>query len=344
VDRCKIFYHERYAAHADLNKFTKTASLHPTPGSIQEYRELKRLRSDAAQEFLKKPGFEALDEKVAVRNTRITLPTVPGHAFGLRTYRPAHIADDVLLPVELYFHGGFWVAGDADSEDLGCRAIIAHGNDVTILSFEYRLIPEVDWQTLFSDAENAVKWAAANAREYGGDVKKGFIVGGAEAGAHLAAISAIRVRDLPHVRLTGQNLIVPTTIAWPDPEIPVAWQERLCSHKENTDAPILSEKLYESFVSALKIPDSEKRRGENFPVWARLDDLPPAYLAMDECDPIRDQGFLYNDLLTAAGVKTRLDYYEGLPNMFVQFLGLPTTLIAGTHLAAGHAWLLQEKS
>lgn len=240
-----------------------------------------------AQEFLKEPAFAALKDKVHVENTATTLPEVPGYDFPIRIYRPSK---PVLrkLPVMIYFHGGYWCSGTANAEDLGCRAIIARGNDVIIVSFEYRLIPDVDWKTVFSDAENAVKWMADNADGLGGDVSKGFLVGGAEAGAHLAAISAIRVRDRhPNIKLTGQNLIVPTTIAWPDANISKDWIQRLRSHQENAEAPILNEALYEMFVEALKIPDAERRKGENFPVWANLEGLPPAYLPMDECDPIR---------------------------------------------------------
>ena len=283
-----------------------------------------------------------LKDKVHVENTETTLPEVPGHKFPIRIYHPAD-SDGTKLPVMIYFHGGYWCSGTANAEDLGCRAVIARGNRLLIVSFEYRLIPEVDWRAVFSDAENAVKWMAANAERLGGDVSKGFLVGGAEAGAHLAAISAIRMRDRhPDIKLTGQNLIVPTTIAWPDPSIPPEWSERLSSHKENADAPLLDERLYETLVDALKMSAAEKREGENFPMWADLNGLPPAYLPMDECDPIRDHGFLYAELLAEAGVRTRTDYYRGLPNMFVQFPDLPTTLIAGGHLAAGIAWLLQD--
>lgn len=56
----------------------------------------------------------------------------------------------------------------------------------------------------------------------------------------------------------------------------------------------------------------------------------------------RDQGFLYAELLHDAGIRTK-DYYKGLPNMFVRFPELPTTLVAGGHLAAGIAWLLRER-
>jgi acetyl esterase/lipase len=56
-----------------------------------------------------------------------------------------------------------------------------------IFSFEYRRIPEVGWDTVFSDAENAVKWMASNGTTLNVDVDKGFLVGGADAGAQLAA-------------------------------------------------------------------------------------------------------------------------------------------------------------
>ena len=313
------------------------------PTTIADYRRIKNQRGLDGQEFLKQPGFALLNDKVQVENAETELPEVPGHKFPIRIYRPARKVQGK-LPVMIYFHGGYWCSGTANAEDLGCRAIIARGNDIIIVSFEYRLIPEVDWKTVFSDAENAVKWMAANADRLGGDVKKGCLVGGAEAGAHLAAIAAIRTRDRQKdIKLTGQNLIVPTTIAWPDKNISKDWADRLRSHEENAEAPILNEKLYKTLVDALDMPDEEKRKGENFPMWADLNGLPPAYLPMDECDPIRDQGFLYAELLQGAGVLTRTDYYKGLPNMFVQFPDLPTTLVAGGHLAAGIAWLLEER-
>ena len=213
-----------------------------------------------------------------METTEIELPEAPGYKFPIRIYRPAKESGSK-LPVMIYFHGGYWCSGTANAEDLGCRAIIARGNDIIIVSFEYRLIPEADWKTVFSDAENAVKWMAANATRLGGDVSKGFLVGGAEAGAHLAAISAIRIRNRhPHITLTGQNLIVPTTVAFPDSNLPKDWTDRLQSHNEYADAPLLNERLYEMFVEALGMPDHERRDGENFPVWAELRGLPPAYL------------------------------------------------------------------
>ena len=53
-----------------------------------------------------------------------------------------------------------------------------------------------------------------NERDVGVDLSEGFLVGGAEAGAHLAAVTVIRAcAKYPHIKLTGQVLIVPVTLA-----------------------------------------------------------------------------------------------------------------------------------
>ncbi|KAJ9609345.1 hypothetical protein H2200_005672 [Cladophialophora chaetospira] len=314
-----------------------------TPATVKDARRILEERGQYNQSLLSKPPFDVLDKAVNVTNTTVQLPEMPGHDFLLRVYKPKDYSGSS-LPIMCYFHGDFWCTGNANSKDFGCRAIIARGTAIIIASFEYRLVPEVTWQECFNDAEYAMKWVAAKACTLGGDPTKGFPVGGATAGAHLAAICAIRARNRhPNIKLTGQCLIVPTTLAWPNDKIPSEWKERLKSHTEMADAPVLNEKLYEAYVQLLKIPDDEKRNGENFPAWASLEGLPPAYLPMDECDPTRDQGFLYANLLRKAGVLTRVDYYEGLPNMFVHYAELSTTLTAGYNLSAAVKWLLQHE-
>ncbi|KAF2239696.1 alpha/beta-hydrolase [Viridothelium virens] len=322
------------------SQFERNNSVSPPPTTIDDYQIIKAQRGALAQECLKRDAFKPLVDDVQVENLKISLPEVVGHRFPIRIYRPS-LTPEEKLPIMLYFHGGYWCAGDANSEDLGCRAIIARGSEVIIVSFFYRPVTDVPWHTVFSDAEYAMKWLASSAQEFGGDTSQGFLIGGAESGAHLAALCAVRARNrYPNIRLTGQVLIVPTLIAWPDPQIPRDWADRLKSHVEHADDPVLNETLYEKLVEKLNVFADARRDGDNFPMWADLRDLPPTYLAMDECDPTRDQGFLYEALLSEAGVRTRTDFYPGLPNMFVQFPDLPTTAIAGFHLSVGVSWLL----
>ena len=317
----------------------------PSPAtSISDFRAEKHRQGLETQSFLQNSDdLKLLRDNVKVTNTEITLPEVKGHSFPLRIYEPANHSH--ALPLLLYFHGGYWCGGDANSEDLGCRAIITHGTDIVIASFAYRLSPEHAWDDVLSDAEFAMKWMASNAESFGANVSKGFLVGGAEAGSHLASICAIRAKNrYPNIIITGQVLIVPVTVAWPDEDgISGAWKSRLQSHTEMRDAPLFNSKSLSLFMKNLNVPQAEARKGENFPVWADLRGLPPAYIPMDECDPIRDQAFLYAELLAEAGVKTRTDFYRGLPNMFVQFPKLKDTAMAGIHLSSGVKWLLQGR-
>ena len=104
---------------------------------------------------------------------------------------------------------------------------------------------------------------------------------------------------------------MPTTIAYLDLAILDHWKFELTSHVTNAEAPVLNKAMKERIISALGLPDDERRVGENFPMWGPLEGLPPAYLPMEEFDPISDRGFLYAKLLKEAGVKTRTDYYRG---------------------------------
>ena len=137
-------------------------------------REYMKQRGEHNQSLLSNPPFDALNKPVEVTNTKIEFPEVPGHKFKLRVYRPrGHRGPPI--PVILYFHGGYWCSGDANSEDFGCRAIIVRGCKIVIASFEHRLVPETDWRDMFLDAEYATKWIGANASSVGSDTSKGFL-------------------------------------------------------------------------------------------------------------------------------------------------------------------------
>jgi versiconal hemiacetal acetate esterase len=262
---------------------------------------------------LSEPSFRLLDENVKSVDASISLPEVPDRTFRVRIYSPRN--SDRNLPIVLYFHSGFWCTGDLDTDDLGCRAMIAHGNDLIVVSFEYGLSPENLWTVTLNDAEYAMTWLYNHATEYGGDVDKGFLVGGAIAGAQIAAICAIRARNHhPEIRLTGQCLVVPVIMSWREGEqLPQKWNELVTSHQENAHAPLLSELDLQCYLSLLNLSDSERLDENVFPVWADLHGLPPAYLALDGPDPLREEGYLYEKKLREAGVQTRTDHYE-MPN------------------------------
>ncbi len=94
-----------------------------------------------------------------------------------------------LAPVLLFIHGGFWRLNDAATFSFVAGGFAPAG--VLTLVIDYDLIPSVDLGTIVAECEDAVAWARAHAREYGGDPDRIFVSGNS-AGGHLAASLADR--------------------------------------------------------------------------------------------------------------------------------------------------------
>ena len=118
-----------------LKQFKSKYGMPTFPKDVAQLREWMNQRGAHNQSLLKNPPFDMLTKNVDVTNTTIELPELPSHQFPVRIYRPKNF-HGTSLPVMLYFHGGFWCSGSSNSKDFGCRAIIARGTAILILSFE----------------------------------------------------------------------------------------------------------------------------------------------------------------------------------------------------------------
>ncbi len=85
-------------------------------------------------------------------------------------------------PVLILFHGGSWVSGEREGQ-MGWAEYFAKRGMVAVMC-DYRLGMGV--HICIQDARSAVRWVRANAKKLGINPQK-TIVGGASAGAHLAA-------------------------------------------------------------------------------------------------------------------------------------------------------------
>ncbi len=89
------------------------------------------------------------------------------------------------LPVVFWIHGGGWQQGDKGDVALKPRLFMEKG--FVFVSTNYRLLPEVDMETLTRDVAKAFGWVSKHIAEHGGDPKR-ILVGGHSAGAELAAL------------------------------------------------------------------------------------------------------------------------------------------------------------
>lgn len=117
-----------------------------------------------------------------------TYKTASGQALSARIFAPTGAPSKPHAAV-LLFHGGGWVAGEAEWTDGRARMLAAKG--LTAISIDYRLAREgVTPRDALADACDAFAWARANARRLRIDPKR--VAGyGVSAGGQLTAAAGL---------------------------------------------------------------------------------------------------------------------------------------------------------
>jgi acetyl esterase len=234
----------------------------------------------------------------------------PGGELPVRVYTPVGKAP---FPIVVFFHGGGWVVGDLDTQDMICRAL-CHGASAVVVSVDYRLAPEHRFPAAVDDAWAATRWAVAHAEELKGDARR-VSVAGDSAGANLSAAVALRARDEGGPPLRAQILIYGSCN---HPAV------RTPSADEFASGPILTDAAVDFFWKQyLANPEVDQHHPWASPMRAADHrGLAPAFVATAELDPTRDDGERYADKLRTAGVATECRRYPGMPHGFVSWIGL----------------------
>ncbi|KAF7341791.1 Abhydrolase-3 domain-containing protein [Mycena sanguinolenta] len=264
---------------------------------------------------------------------------VDGVEIVIRTVSPTPLPnEDPEYPVLVYFHGGGWIAGDLNTDDFTLRMLSVELRLASV-NVDYRLAPEFPFPAAINDCYAALKWTVNNCKSMHGSLDKGLIVGGASAGANLAAAVTHRSMKDPFFekhKLSGHLLQIPALIH--PAAYPPEYASELLSFTQNAEAPILSKAGMNLFYDCLKGPSTDP---DVSPLLADHAGLPPAYIQVCGLDPLRDEGLLYDRLLREQGVSTRLDIYPGVPHGFNAFApSIAATKKWEADLRAGLKWLL----
>jgi acetyl esterase len=243
-----------------------------------------------------------------------TIPVGPKGKVELRIFRP--LGNHSVLPVVMYFHGGGWVLGDADTYDRFVREIV-NGVGAAVVFVEYNRAPEERYPVPVEECYAATQWVVEHAKEIA--VQAGQIaVAGDSAGGNIAAAVTILAKQRGGPRIAAQVLIYPATTATFDTP---SFEQFGSDHFLTRDA---TRWFWQQYVPD-RAQDSEPTA---CPLNASLDQLkglPPALIITAECDVLRDEGERYARKLLQAGVSATCTRYLGAIHGFMGVNALADT-------------------
>lgn len=219
---------------------------------------------------------------------------------AVRIYQPT--GRPATLPALLWVHGGGYVLGNVEGDDLYVKELVK-AVECVVVSVEYRLAPEHPFPAPIEDCYAALKWLGTHAAELG-VAQERIAIGGASAGGGLAAGLALLARDRAEVKVAFQLLIypmiddrnitqasetVPDTLLWSREHNLIGWRSYLGGEPGGKDVS--------PYAAAFRATD--------------LTGLPPAYIPVGELDLFLHENVEYAQRLLEAGVATELHVYPG---------------------------------
>ena len=252
-----------------------------------------------------------------VFSERATTRTIPSDAgpLRLREFLPA---SGQLRGVYLHIHGGGWVIGGADMQDTMLLALADHAQ-VAVVSVHYRLAPEHRYPAAPDDCETAAFWLVEHGMSvYGSDQ---LIIGGESAGAHLSAVTLLRLRQrLGHCPFSGANFNFGLFDMSLTPSARAFGNERLFLR---TIDMVQFRDAFLPGVHNLHDPDIS-------PLYGELQHLCPALFTIGTRDALLDDSLFMHARWLAAGNAGQLAIYPGAPHAFFR-LGDAHTQSSMTH-------------
>lgn len=243
----------------------------------------------------------------------------------LRLYRPPQAANTPLAAL-VYFHGGGWTIGDLDTHDVLCRQFCV-GAGIVVISVDYRLAPEHRFPAAADDCIEATRWVMQQAAALGIDATR-VAVGGDSAGGNLAAVVSLAQREAGGPIPAAQLLIYPAT----DMRLQTA------SHRDNAQGYLLTADSVDYYQGHYAPEMVQRLDWRASPLLAASHaKLPPAFVLTAGFDPLRDEGRLYADRLSAAGVPTQYLCFERQVHGFITMSKVLDE--ARTAVAVCNAWL-----
>ena len=275
-------------------------------GLIQEIQNLSV--QEARIEFSKIRAHFSYKKKIEVLIKKdFKVEKIP-----VRYYRGKNKSKNEILPIMIYFHGGGWVLGNADTHDQVCSMLVNEGN-YDLIAVEYSLAPEATFPKAINEGKKILKSISKN--KYGLKINNNkIILCGDSAGGNIATVLANYNIHTLKANVIFQVLIYPATHMFSKYD-----------SKNKYEVLILSKKLMKWFEDHY-CPKKIRKKYIDDPRLSpiknkQMKGMPDTLIVLAECDPLYDEGLLYGKKLKKNNVKVEIKVYEGLMHGFLTMGG-----------------------
>ncbi len=231
---------------------------------------------------------------------------IPGgdNAITVRIIRPTTRTE---RGTYLHFHGGGWIMGTPAENDNRLRRLVENTGLATV-SVDYRLAPETPFPGAVDDCAAAAHWLLDNGGNY---FNTSFLaIGGESAGAHLAALTLLRLRDTyGSTQFDAANLVAGCYDLGGTPSVRNWGTERL----------ILRTIDVMTFCELFLQNNEDRRDPAVSPLFAELNGLPPALFSCGTKDLLIDDTLFMAILWAQAGNETETGIFPGGCHVFQSF-------------------------
>jgi acetyl esterase len=240
--------------------------------------------------------------------TELFVPTRHGE-IRVRFYYPDQAGPK---PALIYLHGGGWTYFSLDTHDRIMREYAARAG-VVVVGVDYPLAPEAKFPVALEAILDVTRWLQKNGGAHGIDPAR-MAMGGDSAGGNLTMAVCLSLRD------AGDGGLIKGML-----HIYSAFERDCAPHAHEayggTGYMLESAEIVTFWNNYLRT-EEDARNPYVASVNADLKGLPPAFVAIAECDILADQNLQMVARLETAGVSVDSELYKGASHSFIEAVSI----------------------
>lgn len=244
------------------------------------------------------------------QTTEHRVPTSTG-PLRIRLYDPGITSP---APTLIYLHGGGFILFSLDTHDRLMREYAAAGH-FTVIGVDYPLSPEARYPKALNQIVELVDWLYNGGAESLGIDPRRIAIGGDSAGANLSVATALRLRDRGGPAVLRGMLLNYGAFAIESSTEAVELFGGPGAVLERTEL----DHYYTSYLGSEGVARPEPYAA---PLLADLHRLPPAFLAIPECDLLTEQSHAMARRMLDSGVEVRSIVYPGATHSFLEAMSI----------------------